>query len=79
MIREVPNLAVIKSADQQMFRKLNEQVLEDFILVYSSLDTFKVGWRKNRPLRVRLTADDVSWIYDDDLVHLLEKNDISQG
>ena len=47
LIREVPNLAGIKSADQQMFRKLklNAQVPEDFLLVYSGLDTFDVGYK----------------------------------
>lgn len=47
LIREVPNLAGIKSADQQMFRKLklSAQVPEDFILVYSGLDTFDVAYK----------------------------------
>ena len=47
LIREIPNLAGIKSADQQMFRKLklNPEVPEDFILVYSGLDTFDVAYK----------------------------------
>lgn len=47
LIREVPNLAGIKSADLQMFRKLklSEQVPENFILVYSGLDTFDVAYK----------------------------------
>ena len=47
MIREIPNLAGIKSADQQMFRKLklNPNVPEDFIMVYSGLDTFDVAYK----------------------------------
>ena len=47
LIRDVPNLADIKSADQQMFRKLklSAQVPEDFLLVYSGLDTFDVAYK----------------------------------
>ncbi|MEA4965496.1 MAG: dihydrodipicolinate synthase family protein [Oscillospiraceae bacterium] len=47
LLREVPNLVGIKSADQQMFRKLklNPDVPKDFILVYSGLDTFDVAYR----------------------------------
>jgi len=47
LIREIPNLAGIKSADQQMFRKLilNPKVPEDFIMVYSGLDTFDVAYK----------------------------------
>jgi len=47
LIREIPNLAGIKSADLQMFRKLklNPDVPEDFILVYSGLDTFDVVYK----------------------------------
>lgn len=47
LIRDVPNLAGIKSADQQMFRKLklNPDVPQDFIMVYSGLDTFDIGYK----------------------------------
>lgn len=47
LLRQVPNLAGIKSADLQMFRrlKLNPQVPEDFIMVYSGLDTFDIAYR----------------------------------
>ena len=47
LIRDVPNLAGIKSADQAMFRKLklNPEVPKDFILVYSGLDTFDVAYK----------------------------------
>jgi len=47
LIREVPNLAGIKSADQQMFRKLklNAQVPKEFLMVYSGLDTFDVAYK----------------------------------
>lgn len=38
-----------------------------------------VGWEENRPIRVMMAANDQSWIYDDDPVHLLGKNDISPG
>lgn len=47
LLREVPNLAGIKSADLQMFRKLklNSEVPKDFIMVYSGLDTFDVAYK----------------------------------
>ena len=47
LLREVPNFAGIKSADLQMFRKLtlNPDVPEDFIMVYSGLDTFDVAYK----------------------------------
>jgi 4-hydroxy-tetrahydrodipicolinate synthase len=47
LIRDVPNLAGIKSADTQMFRKLtlNSDVSDDFIMVYSGLDTFDVAYK----------------------------------
>lgn len=47
LIREVPNMAGIKSNDTQMFRKLklNTKVPEDFIMVYSGLDTFDIAYK----------------------------------
>lgn len=47
LIREIPNLIGIKSADLAMFRKmkLNPDVPDDFILVYSGLDTFDVAYK----------------------------------
>jgi len=47
LIQDVPNLAGIKSNDQQMFRKLklSAKVPEDFLLVYSGLDTFDVAYK----------------------------------
>lgn len=47
LLRDVPNLVGIKSADQAMFRKLklNPEVPKDFILVYSGLDTFDVAYK----------------------------------
>lgn len=47
LLREVPNFVGIKSADQAMFRKLklNPEVPEDFILVYSGLDTFDIAYK----------------------------------
>jgi len=47
LIRDVPNLGGIKSADTQMFRKLklNPEVSEDFIMVYSGLDTFDIAYK----------------------------------
>ena len=47
LIRSVPNLAGIKSADTQMFRKLklNPEVPEDFVMVYSGLDTFDIAYK----------------------------------
>lgn len=37
------------------------------------------GWTQDRPLRMMLAANDVSWIYDDDPVHTLGKNEYSPG
>ncbi len=47
MLDEIPNLAGIKSADTIMFRKLklNPKVPEDFIMVYSGLDSFDVAYK----------------------------------
>lgn len=47
LLRDVPNFAGIKSADQQMFRKLtlNSDVPKDFIMVYSGLDTFDIAYK----------------------------------
>jgi len=47
LIREIPNLKGIKSNDTQMFRKLklNPEVPEDFIMVYSGLDTFDIAYK----------------------------------
>ncbi len=47
LIKEIPNLKGIKSADTQMFRKLklNPDVPEDFLLVYSGLDTFDIAYK----------------------------------
>jgi len=47
LLHDVPNLRGIKSADQQMFRRLtlNPDVPEDFTMVYSGLDTFDVAYK----------------------------------
>ncbi len=47
MLKEIPNLAGIKSADTVMFRKLklNPDVPKDFIMVYSGLDTFDIAYK----------------------------------
>ena len=47
MLRTIPNLVGIKSADLAMFRKLklNPDVPNDFIMVYSGLDTFDVVYQ----------------------------------
>ena len=47
LIKEVPNLMGIKSTDMKLFRtlKLDPEVPEDFIMVYSGLDTFDVGFK----------------------------------
>lgn len=47
LIRDVPNMAGIKSADLQMFRKLklNPDVPKDFVMVYSGLDTFDIAYK----------------------------------
>lgn len=47
LIRDVPNLKGIKSADTVMFRKLklNPDVPKDFIMVYSGLDSFDIAYK----------------------------------
>jgi len=47
LIRDIPNLIGIKSADTLMFRKLklNPEVPEDFIMVYSGLDMFDIAYK----------------------------------
>ena len=47
LLRDVPNFAGIKSADQAMFRKLtlNPDVPKDFTMVYSGLDTFDIAYK----------------------------------
>ncbi len=47
LIRTVPNLAGIKSADMNMFRKLklDPEVPEDFLMVYSGLDNFDIAYK----------------------------------
>jgi len=47
LIRTVPNLAGIKSADINMFRKLklDPDVPDDFIMVYSGLDNFDIAYK----------------------------------
>ena len=47
LIREIPNLKGIKSADTLMFRKLklDPQVPEDFIMVYSGMDMFDIAYK----------------------------------
>lgn len=47
LIRDIPNLAGIKSADTVMFRKLkrNPEVPKDFMMVYSGLDMFDIAYK----------------------------------
>ena len=47
LIRTVPNLAGIKSADMNMLRKLklDPEVPEDFLMVYSGLDNFDIAYK----------------------------------
>ncbi len=47
LIKEVPNLVGIKSADMKLFRtlKLDPEVPEDFIMVCSNLDLFDVAYK----------------------------------
>lgn len=47
LIQEVPNIAGIKSADLVMFRKLklSHLIPDDFIMVYSGLDSFDVAYK----------------------------------
>lgn len=47
LVKTVPNLKGIKSNDTQMFRKLklNPEIPEDFVMVYSGLDIFDVAYK----------------------------------
>lgn len=47
LLRTVPNLAGIKSKDMNMFRKLklDPDVPEDFVMVYSGLDHFDIAYK----------------------------------
>lgn len=47
LIHQVPNLIGIKSNDEQLFRKLKlcPEVPENFIMVYSNLDVFDIGYK----------------------------------
>ena len=47
LIRDIPNLVGIKSADTVMFRKLklNPEVPKNFIMVYSGLDMFDIAYQ----------------------------------
>lgn len=47
LLRDVPNLKGIKSMDTVMFRKLklNSDVPEDFVMVYSGLDMFDIAYK----------------------------------
>lgn len=47
LAKTVPNMKGIKSADLQMFRnlKLNPEIPEDFVMVYSGLDTFDIAYK----------------------------------
>lgn len=47
LLKDVPNLAGIKSNDTAMFRKLklNPDVPDDFLMVYSGLDTFDIAYK----------------------------------
>lgn len=47
LLREIPNLVGIKSADLQLMRRLrlNPEVPENFIMVYSGLDTVDIAYR----------------------------------
>ena len=47
MLRDIPNLIGMKSADHLMFRKLmlNPDVPKDFLLVFSGLDMFDIAYK----------------------------------
>ena len=76
------------TSHQSIWGEKIQEELEKYELVKSepeeghyivAISREKVGWTKDQPLRVMIAANDVSWIYDDDPVHLLGKNDISPG
>ncbi len=47
LIKEIPNLAGIKTADMQMLRrlKLSADVPDSFIMMFSGLDLFDIGYK----------------------------------
>ncbi len=44
-----------------------------------AIDRTRVDWTEDRPIRLMIAANDKSWIYDDDPVHVLGKSEISPG
>lgn len=53
-----------------------EQEMGHYLL---SISREKCGWTEDRPLRVRIAAGEVSWIYDEEPVHTLGKSEASPG
>jgi len=39
----------------------------------------KVGWTEDKPLKVMIAANEVSWVYEEEPIHTLGKNEISPG
>lgn len=39
----------------------------------------KVGWTKDEPLKVMIVANEISWIFEENPIHTLGKNEISPG
>ena len=80
MIRDIPNLIGIKSADTVMFRKLklNPDVPKDFVMVYSGLDSFDVvyPWGINTQLDGMLscTPTNTRLLYE-----AMERNDFEKA
>ena len=44
-----------------------------------SISRRECGWMEDKPLRAKIAADELSWIYDDEPVHTLGKLDASPG
>ena len=73
---------------QSVFGEKIDQELEKYEFLQSepekghyvvAISREKVGWTADRPLRMKLAANDSSWIYEEDPVYHLGKNDISPG
>ena len=79
-------LSMWATTHQSIFGEKVQQELDKYQLLVSepghyliAISRKSVGWEENRPIRVMMAANDQSWIYDDEPVHLLGKNDISPG
>ena len=65
-----------KIQDELSKYELEEISNGHYILVISRE---KAGWTDDKPLKLMIAANDVSWVFEDEPVHTLGKNEISPG